>query len=139
MPSLSTFVHCLFVFHSLFIHCLLIYHSLMYCLFLYGSFIYCLFIIVCSFIVCSFVVVHLLFIHHRSLSSFVPPYRLSFIVCLFVHRCLFVHCMVVQRLFVVRFVISWPISVIVNARSQLKHAKRDKLEGDNDGGSRWRW
>ena len=33
-------------------------------------------------------------------------------------------------------VISWPISVIVDARSQLKHAQRDKLEGDNADGSR---
>ena len=29
-------------------------------------------------------------------------------------------------------VISWLISVIVNARSQLERAKRDKLEGDDD-------
>ena len=36
-------------------------------------------------------------------------------------------------------VISWTISVIVDARLQSKHAKRDKLEGDDDNGSRWRW
>ena len=29
-------------------------------------------------------------------------------------------------------VISWPISVIINTRLQSKHAKRDKLEGDDD-------
>jgi hypothetical protein len=29
-------------------------------------------------------------------------------------------------------VISWPISVIVEARSQLEHATKDKLEGDGD-------
>jgi hypothetical protein len=29
-------------------------------------------------------------------------------------------------------VIYWPISVIVEARSQLGHATKDKLEGDGD-------
>ena len=33
-------------------------------------------------------------------------------------------------------VISWLISVIVDARSQLEHATRDKLEGSNDNVSR---
>ena len=33
-------------------------------------------------------------------------------------------------------VISWPISVIVDAHLQLKHAKRDKLEGNDDDGSK---
>ena len=33
-------------------------------------------------------------------------------------------------------VISWPISVIGDARLQLKHAKRDKLEGDDNDGSK---
>ena len=31
-------------------------------------------------------------------------------------------------------VISWLISVIVDARLQSKHAKRDKLEGNNNNG-----
>ena len=31
--------------------------------------------------------------------------------------------------------ISWPISVIVEARSQLEHATKDKLEGNNVGDS----
>ena len=34
------------------------------------------------------------------------------------------------------FVISWPISVIVEARSQLEHATKDKLEGDGGAISR---
>ena len=33
-------------------------------------------------------------------------------------------------------VISWPISVIVEARSQLEHATKDKLEGGDDDISR---
>ena len=33
---------------------------------------------------------------------------------------------------VYQIVISWPISVIVEARSQLEHATKDKLEGDGD-------
>ena len=32
--------------------------------------------------------------------------------------------------------ISWPISVIVKARSQLEHAMKDKLEGGDDDVSR---
>ena len=28
-------------------------------------------------------------------------------------------------------VISWPISLIVNAHSKLEHTKKDKLEGNN--------
>ncbi len=35
-------------------------------------------------------------------------------------------------------VISWPISVIVKARSQLEHATKDKLEGDGDNVLRWK-
>jgi hypothetical protein len=35
-------------------------------------------------------------------------------------------------------VISWPISVIVEARSQLEHATKDKLEGDGDKVLRWK-
>ena len=96
------------------------------------SFVVCLSFVHCSFIVCSFIVVYLSFVHHsfsfvihwsslfgHSLfvhlslfiycsfiiicsSSFVPRYRLSFIVCSFVHHCLFVHRMVVHCLFIVR-------------------------------------
>ena len=33
-------------------------------------------------------------------------------------------------------VMSWLISVIVNARSKSEHAKRDKLEGNDNNGSK---
>jgi hypothetical protein len=33
-------------------------------------------------------------------------------------------------------VISWPISAIVDARSKMKQAKRDKSEGDNNNDSK---